>query len=81
MDVKYDSGADAMYIRLKTGRVHRNQVVNDVVVVDLAEDGSVIGIELLSPSRYVDDLTTITYDHIPAATPDDVPQSQPKPRD
>ncbi|MBC7813027.1 MAG: DUF2283 domain-containing protein [Burkholderiales bacterium] len=59
MEIKYDARADVMYIRLSKAPFHENHVVNDTMVVDLSEDGNVIGIELISPSRYVDDLDEI----------------------
>ncbi len=61
MEIKYDAKTDMMYIRLSEAAFHRNHVVNDAVVIDLAENGDVIGIELISPSRYVDDLEAMIY--------------------
>lgn len=61
MQLTYDSKTDVMYIRLSSAPVKSNHVVNDAMVVDLAEDGAVIGIELISPSRYVDDIEQMTF--------------------
>jgi uncharacterized protein YuzE len=61
MEVKYDAKTDAMYIRLNHAPFHKNQVVNDAMIVDLAEDGTIIGIELISPSRYVENVEEMIY--------------------
>jgi uncharacterized protein YuzE len=61
MEIQYDPKGDVMYIRLSHAPVKRNHVVNDAMVVDLAEDGAVIGIELISPSRYVEDIDQMTF--------------------
>ncbi|MFN8372532.1 MAG: DUF2283 domain-containing protein [Anaerolineae bacterium] len=62
MQIKHDTSADAMYIKLNDKPFHKNKVVgNGLVVLDIAEDGTVIGIELISPSLYVDNLGEVTY--------------------
>jgi uncharacterized protein YuzE len=61
MEIKYDAKTDMMYIRFSDTPFHANHVVNDAVVVDLAENGDVIGIELISPSLYVDNLEEMIY--------------------
>lgn len=61
MKLTYDTKTDVMYIRLSHAPVKSNHVVNDAMVVDLAEDGAVIGIELISPSRYVEDIEQMTF--------------------
>jgi uncharacterized protein YuzE len=63
MRIEHDSKADAIYIRLNKKPFHRNKVLaNSTVVLDLAEDDTVIGIELISPSRYIDNLDEIIYE-------------------
>jgi uncharacterized protein YuzE len=62
MKIKYDTQADAMYIALNDKPFHKNQIVGKGdMVVDLAEDGTVIGIELISPSQFVNNLQEIVY--------------------
>ena len=66
MEIKYDAKTDAMYIRLNNKPFHTNQVMADnAVVLDIAEDGTVIGIELISPSRYVEDIGEMIYRYLP----------------
>jgi uncharacterized protein YuzE len=62
MEIQHDPNADVIYIRFNHKPFHKNRVIgNDSMVVDLAEDGTVIGIELISPSRFVENLNEITY--------------------
>jgi len=48
MRVDYDPEADAAYVALGSRAVARVQEVSDVCILDLAHDGSVVGVELLS---------------------------------
>ncbi|KKW47563.1 hypothetical protein A3C21_02280 [Candidatus Kaiserbacteria bacterium RIFCSPHIGHO2_02_FULL_59_21] len=47
MKATYDKEADAMYIRVKKGRVHKTLEVSDGVNVDADRKGKALGIELL----------------------------------
>ena len=62
MQITHNTKADVMYISLNNKPVHLNKVLgNGLVVVDVAEDGTVVGFELISPSFYVDNLEEIIY--------------------
>ncbi|NWG17602.1 MAG: DUF2283 domain-containing protein [Chloroflexi bacterium] len=62
MEIKYDAKTDMMYIRFNNKKVHMNEVTaDDSVVLDLAEDDTVVGIELISPSRYVDNVEEMAF--------------------
>jgi len=54
MEYKYDHEADAVYIRISTLEHHHSQELDDSRFIDYAEDGSVIGVELLYVSGGVD---------------------------
>lgn len=54
METTYDSGADAGYVYFKRSPVRRSVAVSDYVVVDLDENGKLLGVELLGLSRQVD---------------------------
>jgi len=61
MEIKYDAKTDMMYIRFSHKKVHSNEVTaDDSVVIDLAEDNTIVGIELIWPSRYVDNIEEVT---------------------
>jgi len=49
--IKYDPGADALYVKLKEGKVADSEEVGEGVVVDYDDKGEVIGIELLEFSK------------------------------
>ena len=50
MKVHYDKVADAMYIRLRTGKVKGTVKVNDRLMFDVDTKGNTLGIELLDAS-------------------------------
>jgi len=52
--VTYDRDADALYVRLAEGYSARQQQYGDLRIVDLADDGTVLGIEFIDVSGGVD---------------------------
>lgn len=51
MQIQIDPQADALYLTLKRGRVHRSREVENGVVLDLDAKGTVLGIEMLDISK------------------------------
>jgi len=49
--IKYDPRADALYVKLKDGKVADIEEVGEGVIVDYDDKGEVIGIELLEFSK------------------------------
>ncbi|MBI2580182.1 DUF2283 domain-containing protein [Candidatus Woesearchaeota archaeon] len=47
MKIRYDPDADAMYITLREGEVHRTSEVDKNTIIDFDEKGDVVGIEIL----------------------------------
>ena len=47
---EYDQEADALYVRLSAGPRSRAIEIDDMTFVDLADDGSAVGLEFLYPS-------------------------------
>jgi len=47
MELTYDREADAMYIRLRKGKVYKTRKISDTCVVDVDKHGTVLGVELL----------------------------------
>jgi uncharacterized protein YuzE len=47
MKATYDKEADAMYISVKKGKVHKTFEVSDAVIVDVDKNGRTLGIEIL----------------------------------
>ena len=53
-NVTYDADLDALYVRLRAGKVKRTKALDDLRLVDLAADDSIIGVEFLSASGGLD---------------------------
>jgi uncharacterized protein YuzE len=51
VSVDFDSEVNAMYIRLKKGKVDSSEPLADNVIVDVNKKGVAIGIEILLPER------------------------------
>lgn len=51
MEITYDKDADAMYIKFINGRFSKNQKIDDLTMIDLDENGQILGIELLDASK------------------------------
>ena len=54
MKIEYDQKADAMYIRLRAGKVAESDEVRPGVVLDFDVQGRVLGIEMLDVSERTD---------------------------
>ncbi|HMW07203.1 MAG TPA: DUF2283 domain-containing protein [Leptospiraceae bacterium] len=54
MQVTYDSTTDLLYIRIDSAS-HQitNKRITDDIVLDLGEDGKIVGIEILDASKQV----------------------------
>ena len=53
MDITYDKAADALYIAFGRNRIVSNRKLDDFTILDLAENGKLLGIELLDVSKRV----------------------------
>jgi uncharacterized protein YuzE len=51
MRLDYDLDAGALYVRLSAAEVAATVAVDDETLVDLDGDGSVVGIEVITPER------------------------------
>ncbi len=52
MKITYDPKANAMYITFNHQPFHHTQIVSDTMILNMAEDETLIGIELLAVSQY-----------------------------
>ena len=55
MKITYSPSGDAMYIRLNRRPFHKTKIVNDDFLLDLDQEGHVIGIEILGASELLAD--------------------------
>ena len=53
MKATYDKVADAMYLRLKNGKVSRTRKFDNLLLVDMDKKGNILGIEMLDVSSQV----------------------------
>jgi len=53
VSVEYEPDANAIYIRIKKGGVETSEPLSDDIIVDLDENGEVLGIEILLPKSDV----------------------------
>ncbi len=49
--MKYDSLADALYIRVRNGDIADSLEIRDNVIVDFDQNGEVLGIEVINFSK------------------------------
>ena len=61
--LEYDESVDAAYLQVSDAAVHRHVQLDDARGIDYAADGSVVGIELLSPRRRGVALEGLPYPH------------------
>ena len=53
MKVTYDEDADAMYIKLTSEKFSKTRLIDKNTILNLDENGNVIGIELLFVSKHL----------------------------
>ena len=53
MKATYDREADAMYIRVKKGKVHKTLEISNAILADVDKKGHVLGVELLFVSSHM----------------------------
>jgi uncharacterized protein YuzE len=49
--LEYDESCNALYIRIKRGKVAETEPVSDNIILDLNKKGEIIGIEILGPTQ------------------------------
>jgi uncharacterized protein YuzE len=49
--LEFDNEVNALYLRLRKGKVSTSEPIADNIVVDLDDDNKVIGLELLLPPK------------------------------
>ncbi len=57
--IKYDEVADAIYIRLRDGKIVESDGGAPGIIVDLDENGEIVSIEILWASKRRTDLTKL----------------------
>lgn len=64
MQITYDTEADALYITFQEGKFLRNKEVEEGIILDIGEGGTLLGMEILeASSRFsAQDLCKITLE-------------------
>ena len=60
MEITRDNELDVAYVRLRNGKVKQTVEMRPGVLMDLADEGEVLGIEILSVSKLAPKLATTT---------------------
>ena len=64
MDITVDKQADAMYLKFNDKKIIRTDAVADTIMTDFAEDGTVVGVEIIHLSSFVNDIASVNILHI-----------------
>jgi uncharacterized protein YuzE len=62
MKIKYDKEADVLYIRLSSLEVSESDQDKPGIIIDYAENGEIVGIEILMASKKVDQVNGVLYE-------------------
>lgn len=54
MKIRYAEDADALYIRLKDGRIDHSDEIPEGIIVDFDEAGNIVAIKILDASKRTD---------------------------
>jgi len=61
MKVQYHESTDTLIITFRDARIRESDEVGPGIIVDFGHDGRVVGIELLSASKFVDKAKEIQF--------------------
>ena len=56
MKISYDPKVDAMYIRFKSGKYDHTKKITNEILVDIAKNGKVLGLEILDAKGQFGDI-------------------------
>ena len=53
MEITYDKETDALYIEFQKGDFHKNQKINENLILDLDTNGNILGMEFINISKKI----------------------------
>jgi uncharacterized protein YuzE len=53
MKIKYDKEGDVLYIKLNNKKIYRTKEIGSDFLVDVSQNGSIIGVEILDYSQKI----------------------------
>jgi len=62
--IQYDQDIDAKYVRIKEGKISYTEPKQDWLIFDHAENGDVLGIEILNASKHRVGISTVDDEFI-----------------
>jgi uncharacterized protein YuzE len=62
MKVKYDKEVDVLYILFSEEKIKESDEEKEGIILDYAEDGSIVGIEVLNASKRMKNITKVEYE-------------------
>lgn len=70
MEISYDKKADSMYIEFRKGEFAKNRKIDEFTIVDLDQEGNMLGIELLEVSKRIpiESLSEVNIKNLPKIT-------------
>ena len=70
MKIEYSQEADALYVHFREVMVARTEEIEEGVVIDLDENGHIIGIEILDASKRLkpSELLNISIENLPVGS-------------
>ena len=62
MKIRYDKETDIIYIKLSSLQIAESDENNQGIILDYAENGEVVGIEILNATKYLGQENGILYE-------------------
>lgn len=59
MNINYDIVADAIYIKMNSGKVNESIEIKDGIIIDYLDSGEILGLEIINFSKRKIDLNEI----------------------
>jgi len=62
MKVKYDKNLDILYLSFNNEKIYESDEEKKGIIIDYANDGKVVGIELLNASKQIGNPAKVEYE-------------------
>jgi uncharacterized protein YuzE len=62
MKIKYDKSVDILYLTFSNEKIFESDEEKKGVILDYAEDGKIVGIELLNASQQINNPVKVEYE-------------------
>ncbi|GHV53047.1 hypothetical protein FACS1894181_16630 [Bacteroidia bacterium] len=62
MKVRYDKGLDILYLSFSNEKIYESDEEKKGIILDYADDGKIVGIELLNASQQMSNPAKVEYE-------------------